>query len=34
MDNTKKICSCVNYSPVINGGECRVCFGFKKEKKN
>ena len=34
MDNTKKICDCGNYSPVIAGGECRVCFGVKKVKKN
>ena len=24
-------CDCGNYSPVIKTGECRVCFGVKKD---
>ena len=27
----EKKCDCGNYSPVIKKGECRYCFGVKKD---
>lgn len=27
----EKTCDCGNYSPVIKNGECRICFGVKKD---
>ncbi len=33
-DQPIRVCECKTYSPVIKGGECRICFGVKKEKTN
>lgn len=30
----ENICNCGNYSPCIKKGECRFCFGVKKEDEN